>query len=193
MQPMNRYNRVLKLLVLLAVILIGVGLWVTRTPPSEDADWVSNPFGSRSSDTTAHPTPITPPAPAAPSAPAAAAPAPAAPKRAATGADTSTGAAAGPAVRVIRLLTTPESIRVGAMTGACREALRRRGPWKDAAAGKPWPECVDAAGRPMVVQFCSYLLLSSGRWVPSENTRDAARCRAELPEIRRARSSATSR
>jgi hypothetical protein len=182
---MNRLNRVLKLLVLLAVVLIGVGLWITRTPPSEDADWVSNPFGNPTRDT-ATPAPAPPPA---------AAPEPEAvpPTRVPEREDTAAAAARPAPVRVVRMLTTPESVAVGAMTSACRETLQRRGPWKDAAAGKPWPECVDGSGRPMVVQFCSYLLLSSGRWVASDNTRDAPRCRAELPEIRRERGATVSR
>jgi hypothetical protein len=57
-------------------------------------------------------------------------------------------------------------------------------PWKNAATAVPWPECVDGAGRPMVVQFCTYALLSNGEWVPSKNTGDAPRCRAELPLVK---------
>jgi hypothetical protein len=36
----------------------------------------------------------------------------------------------------------------------------------------------------MVVQFCTYALLSTGEWVPSKNTGDAPRCRAELPLVK---------
>lgn len=96
----------------------------------------------------------------------------------------SAAAASAPQVTVVSLLTTPENVTAGAMTPECTRVIGDKGPWKNAATAVPWPECVDGAGRPMVVQFCTYALLSNGEWVPSKNTGDAPRCRAELPLVK---------
>ena len=86
--------------------------------------------------------------------------------------------------QVVEIVTTPVNVAVGAMTPACQDAMRDRGPWRDAADAVPWPACVDAGGRPMVVQFCTYARLSSGEWVHAKNTGGAPRCRAELPLLK---------
>jgi hypothetical protein len=85
---------------------------------------------------------------------------------------------------VAALLTTPESPTVAAMTPACREAIQSKGPWSDPETGRTWPECLDAGGHPMVVQFCTYARLTTGEWVLSENNRSAPRCQAEFPLVR---------
>lgn len=85
---------------------------------------------------------------------------------------------------VVALLTTPDSPTVGAMTAACKGTIQTKGPWSDAQTGRTWPECIDAAGNPMVVQFCTYARLASGEWVLSENNRRAPRCQAEFPLVR---------
>ncbi len=87
-------------------------------------------------------------------------------------------------IDIVEILTTPVDVSVGAMTPACENAMRDRGPWKDPVKAVPWPACVDGAGRPMVVQFCTYARLSSGEWVHARNTGSAPRCRAELPLIK---------
>ena len=92
--------------------------------------------------------------------------------------------APGPVPKVVALLTTPTNPTVAAMTPACRNAIQARGPFRDARAGQTWPECVDGAGNPMVVQFCTYARLASGEWVLSENNRRAPRCQAEFPLVR---------
>jgi hypothetical protein len=86
--------------------------------------------------------------------------------------------------QVVALLTTPTNPTVAAMTPACRSAIQDRGPWRDARAGQTWPECMDSAGHPMVVQFCTYARLASGEWVLSENNRRTPRCQAEFPLVR---------
>lgn len=92
--------------------------------------------------------------------------------------------APGPVPKVVALLTTPTNPTVAAMTPACRNAIQARGPFRDARAGQTWPECMDGAGNPMVVQFCTYARLASGEWVLSENNRRAPRCQAEFPLVR---------
>jgi len=89
-----------------------------------------------------------------------------------------------PVPKVVALLTTPSNPTVAAMTPACRSAIQARGPFRDARAGRTWPECMDGAGNPMVVQFCTYARLASGEWVLSENNRRAPRCQAEFPLVR---------
>lgn len=89
-----------------------------------------------------------------------------------------------PVPKVVALLTTPTNPTVAAMTPACRSAIQARGPFRDARAGQTWPECMDGAGHPMVVQFCTYARLASGEWVLSENNRRAPRCQAEFPLVR---------
>jgi hypothetical protein len=89
-----------------------------------------------------------------------------------------------PGIEVVEIVTTPANVSVGAMTPACTDAMRDKGPWKNAAIAEPWPACVDGSGRPMVVQFCTYARLSSGEWVPARNTGAEPRCRAELPLVR---------
>jgi len=88
------------------------------------------------------------------------------------------------APQVVALLTTPSNPTVAAMTPACRNAMQSRGTWQDPQAERPWPECLDSAGNPMVVQFCTYARLASGEWVLSENNRRAPRCQAEFPLVR---------
>lgn len=94
------------------------------------------------------------------------------------------GSAEPPGVEVIEIVTTPANVSVGAMTPACTDAMRDKGPWRNPAIAEPWPACVDGSGRPMVVQFCTYARLSSGEWVPASNTGAAPRCRAELPLVK---------
>jgi hypothetical protein len=167
----------------LTVVGVAVAMWVTENAEKKrtgrvgdlaPSEFVDNPAASRHSDSvpakvppadsTIHPD-SAPPAGAQP------------------GTAPVTAASAAP-VPVVELLTTPANPTVGAMTDACRNALKARGPWLDARAGKTWPECVDAAGNPMVVQFCTYARLASGEWVLSENNRRAPRCQAEFPLVR---------
>jgi type IV secretory pathway VirB10-like protein len=154
-----------------------------RTDDLTPSEFVENPAASHRADSSASPAPrasvaestlhsepaqpaaVPPPAPAA-------APAPRASHTAAT------------APQVVALLTTPSNPTVAAMTPACRSAMQSRGTWQDPQAERPWPECVDAAGNPMVVQFCTYARLASGEWVLSENNRRAPRCQAEFPLVR---------
>lgn len=89
-----------------------------------------------------------------------------------------------PVPKVVALLTTPTNPTVAAMSPACRSVIQARGPFRDARAGQTWPECMDGAGHPMVVQFCTYARLASGEWVLSENNRRAPRCQAEFPLVR---------
>jgi hypothetical protein len=173
-------------LFVLTVLGVAIAMWITdnaekertgRTGVLAPTEFVDNPSASRHTDslpaqatpteTTSHPDSVT----QAAATPAAAAPVPA------------TAATAAP-VPVVELLTTPANPTVAAMTPACRTALTARGPWRDARAGQTWPECVDAAGNPMVVQFCTYARLASGEWVLSENNRRAPRCQAEFPLVR---------
>jgi hypothetical protein len=84
----------------------------------------------------------------------------------------------------LRQLTTPLQLRVAPVTAPCRTALSKRGPWLDSVTARPWPECVDAAGNPMVVQLCTYVQLTTGEWVLSENSRNVPRCRIELSLVR---------
>jgi len=166
-------------LFVLTVLGVAVAMWVTeraekkRTGRAGDlapSEFVDNPSPLRHTDSL---------------------PAQATPTGTTRRPDSVTQAAAAPAtaataapVRVVELLTTPANPTVAAMTDECRNALKTRGPWLDARAGKPWPECVDAAGHPMVVQFCTYARLASGEWVLSENNRRAPRCQAEFPLVR---------
>jgi hypothetical protein len=173
-------------LFVLTVLGVAVAMWVTdnaekkrtgKTGMLAPTEFVDNPSASRRTDplparaiptdTTSHPDSVTPAA----ATPAAATRATAAPVPAT-------------AATVVELLTTPAHPTVAAMTPACRSALSARGPWRDARAGQTWPECVDAAGNPMVVQFCTYARLASGEWVLSENNRRAPRCQAEFPLVR---------
>jgi hypothetical protein len=173
-------------LFVLTVLGVAIAMWVTekaekertgRTGVLAPTEFVDNPSASRHTDslpaqapptdTTNHPDSVT----QAAATPAAAASVPA------------TAATAAP-VPVVELLTTPTKPTVAAMTPACRAALTARGPWRDARAGQTWPECVDVAGNPMVVQFCTYARLASGEWVLSENNRRAPRCQAEFPLVR---------
>lgn len=100
------------------------------------------------------------------------------------GATPVSASAPGPVPKVVALLTTPTNPTVAAMTPACRNTIQARGPWRDARTGRTWPECMDGAGNPMVVQFCTYARLASGEWVLSENNRRAPRCQAEFPLVR---------
>lgn len=167
MTPRKRLDRLWW--ALLAITLIGFAVAVDLTRRAEDrrTEWVG-PVPS------APKTP--PPPPAAPTTP---------PPAAETAPPESPVAARRPpAPRVVELMTTPASVTVGAMTPACRAAMKQRGPWKDAVRAEPWPECVDPQGHPMVVQFCTYAKLDTGEWIHTENTKNAPRCRAELPLVR---------
>ena len=161
---------------LLALTLVGVtaAYYIAREAEKRQTEWVHGlePTG---------PAPFEPaiPDPRAPRPPADSAPARAAPQLSAA-----PEAPAAPEVTVVSLLTTPENVAAGAMTPACTRTMREKGAWKDATAAEPWPSCVDDAGRPMVVQFCTYALLSTGEWVHARNTGSAPRCRAELPLVK---------
>lgn len=166
---------------LLALTLVGVtaAYYVAREAEKRQTEWVQGlePSGPAPTEP-AIPDPRSPPPATAPAPPPTAeAPAPVArqPARA---------PAKPPAVEVVELVTTPVNVAVGSMTPACTAVMREKGAWKDAAAAQPWPACVDPAGRPMVVQFCTYARLSSGEWVHAKNTGDAPRCRAELPLVK---------
>ncbi len=157
---------------LLAITLVGVtaAYYVAREAEKRQTEWVHGE----------EPTGPTLTEPAIPD-PRGVAPPPVPPPAA----DVAPGPPTPPAaVSVVEILTTPANIAVGAMTPACTSIIREKGPWKDAAGAEPWPACVDAGGRPMVVQFCTYARLSSGAWIHAKNTGDAPRCRAELPLIR---------
>ena len=185
-------------LFVLTVLGVAVAMWVTdnaekkrtgKTGMLAPTEFVDNPSASRRTDplparaiptdTTSHPDSVNPAA----ATPAAASRATAAASRATAAPVPATAATAAPAA-VVELLTTPAHPTVAAMTPACRSALSARGPWRDVRAGQTWPECVDAAGNPMVVQFCTYARLASGEWVLSENNRRAPRCQAEFPLVR---------
>jgi hypothetical protein len=163
---------------LLALTIVGVtaAYYVAREAEKRQTEWVHGLERTGPAPTE----PAIPDPRAAPVAVESAAPPP--PPSTAT----RSSAAAAPATRVtvVSLLTTPEIVTAGAMTPECTRVIDDKGPWKNATAAEPWPECVDRAGRPMVVQFCTYALLSTGEWVPSKNTGDAPRCRAELPLVR---------
>ncbi len=168
MTPRKRLDRLWW--ALLAITLIGFAVAVDLTRRAEDrrTEWVGPLPSARD----------TPPPPRAP------APAPAPPSVAESARAESAVTARRPAPRVVELMTTPASVTVGAMTPACRAVMKKRGPWKDALRAEPWPECVDAQGHPMVVQFCTYARLDTGEWIHTENTKNAPRCRAELPLVR---------
>jgi hypothetical protein len=150
-----------------------------RTGDLIPSEFVENPAASHRTDSSTSPAPrasvaeSTPHSePARPAAVPPPAPAPRASPVAAT------------APQVVALFTTPSNPTVAAMTPACRNAMQSRGTWQDPQAERPWPECLDAAGNPMVVQFCTYARLASGEWVLSENNRRAPRCQAEFPLVR---------
>lgn len=183
-------------LFVLTVLGVATAMWLTaraekkktgRTEELAPSEFVDNPAAARRSDSAAPaaPPPIVtdsanrhdsaPPRDASRPAEPGPRPLPAAPASASAGA---------PVPRVVALLTTPTNPTVAAMTPACRTAIQARGPFRDARAGQTWPECVDGAGHPMVVQFCTYARLASGEWVLSENNRRAPRCQAEFPLVR---------
>jgi hypothetical protein len=158
---------------LVALTLVGVttAYYLAREAEKRQTEWVHGlePSGPR----------LTEPAIAEPAAPPAGALTPANPTL-----RTDSGTQIEPAA-VVELITTPSEVTVGPMTAACTEAMRARGgPWKNAAAAEPWPACVDAEGRPMLIQFCTYARLASGEWVHATNTASAPRCQAELPLLR---------
>jgi hypothetical protein len=173
----------------LVVAGVAVAMWLTanaekkrvgRTAELAPTEFRENPAAFPEPDSSR---PLAAPAPATaaeptihPELPKPAAPTPASPVAARTTARATEAVAA--------LLTTPESPTVAAMTPACREAIQSKGPWSDPGTGRTWPECMDAAGRPMVVQFCTYARLTTGEWVLSENNRSAPRCQAEFPLVR---------
>jgi hypothetical protein len=163
---------------LLGLTLVGVTVayYVAREAEKRQTEWVHGlePSGPAPTEP-AIPDPRGPP-PAAAQAPPPPVPEPPPPAQ--------RGRAEAPAVTVVELVTTPANVAVGSMTPACTDVMREKGPWQDAAAAQPWPACVDGAGRPMVVQFCTYARLSSGEWVHAKNTGAAPRCRAELPLIK---------
>lgn len=92
--------------------------------------------------------------------------------------------ATAPPALAVQQLTTPLELRVAAVTPACRSAIQANGPWLDRRTARPWPECLDDHGNPMVVQLCTYVRLATGEWVLSENSRTVPRCQAELPLVR---------
>lgn len=172
----------------LVVAGVAVAMWLTanaekkrvgRTEELAPTEFRENPAASQVSDSS--PSLATP----APAVAAESAIHPEPPKPAATPASP---VAARPMARttatVAALLTTPESPTVAAMTPACRGAIQAKGPWSDPGTGRTWPECMDAGGHPMVVQFCTYARLTTGEWVLSENNRSAPRCQAEFPLVR---------
>jgi hypothetical protein len=185
-------------LFVLTVLGVAAAMWLTaraerkktgRTEELAPSEFVDNPAAARRTDSAAPAAPppaVTDSANRPDSAPPRdvsrpAEPGPGALPAAATPASASAG---GPIPKVVALLTTPTNPTVAAMTPACRTAIQARGPFRDARAGQTWPECMDAAGHPMVVQFCTYARLASGEWVLSENNRRAPRCQAEFPLVR---------
>ncbi|MGH7628491.1 MAG: hypothetical protein ACREOF_03730 [Gemmatimonadales bacterium] len=158
-------------LVVLTLAGVSVAYYVAREAERRQTEWVHalEPSG---------------PAPTEPAIPDPRAnhPAPAPP--ASTPAPSGRTAAEPRAVEIVEILTTPADVSVGSMTSACEQAMRDEGPWKDPVKAVPWPACIDGAGRPMVVQFCTYARLSSGEWIHTRNTGSAPRCRAELPLIK---------
>jgi hypothetical protein len=173
----------------LMVLGVAVAMWLTaraekkrigRTGDLAPTEFVDNPV-AQEADSHAPVAPATPAPTAAPAIqPEPAKPAVTTTPAAPASAHTTTRAADS----VVALLTTPQAPTVAAMTPACRTAIQSKGPFSDAPTGRPWPECVDAAGNPMVVQFCTYARLASGEWVLSENNRRAPRCQAEFPLVR---------
>jgi hypothetical protein len=156
---------------LVALTLAGVtaAYYVAREAEKRQTEWVHGlePSGPRPTE----------PAIADPRAPPAGAPTAATPPQ--------PESVEPPRTEVVEIVTTPTHATVGSMTRGCSETMRAKGsPWKNAEAAEPWPECVDAAGRPMVIQFCTYARLSSGQWVHAKNTGSAPRCRAELPLVK---------
>jgi hypothetical protein len=164
---------------LLVLTLVGVtaAYYVAREAEKRQTEWV---HGLERTG----PAPTEPAIPDPRAAPAVVESAPAPPAPPPTATRGSAAARSTPQVTVVSLLPTPSNVTAGAMTPACTRMIREKGPWKDAAAAEPWPACVDEGGRPMVVQFCTYALLSNGEWVPVKNTGDAPRCRAELPLVK---------
>jgi hypothetical protein len=165
---------------LLALTLVGVtaAYYVAREAEKRQTEWVhgSEPIGPAPTEPAIPDPRSIPPSVVEPSS-SPSTPTPT-PKPAATKAKED------PPVSVVGLMTTPENVTAGAMTPECTKTMRERGPWKNAATAEPWPACVDGEGRPMVVQFCTYVLLSTGEWVHARNTGDAPRCRAELPLVK---------
>ncbi len=165
---------------LLSLTLVGVtaAYYIAREAEKRQTEWVHGlePSG---------PTPTEPAIPDPRSRPAEPAPTPTPPAAPSVTEPRPTAQPAPqPQPDVVEIVTTPANVAVGAMTPACTAAMRDNGPWKDAAAAEPWPACVDDAGRPMVVQFCTYVRLSSGEWIHATNTSGAPRCRAELPLVK---------
>jgi hypothetical protein len=184
-------------LFVLTVLGVGVAMWLTaraekkqtgRTEELAPSEFVENP-AVRRVDSVAPAAPLPsvadsarhPDSTLSREVPRSAAPGP--PARPAAAPPVS-APAPGPVPKVVALLTTPTNPTVAAMTPACRNAIQAHGPWRDARAGQTWPECMDGAGNPMVVQFCTYARLASGEWVLSENNRRAPRCQAEFPLVR---------
>ncbi len=172
MKPRKRFDRLWWPLAILALVGFGVIFWRTRREAKAAVEWVNNPLANPqpSSQSTARAVPGR---------------ADSADVDSIAPAQTPEAAPRKKAPRAVELLTTPAKVAVATMTQACQSAIKARGPWKDSVTTTPWPECIDAQQRPMVVQFCSYVRLSTGEWVASENTRNAPRCRAELPLVRR--------
>jgi hypothetical protein len=168
MIPRKRFDRLWWALLALTVVGVAAVIRLTREAERRRTEWIG-PVPGRGAEA-APAADTTGASAAAPGGPGV----PAEPLR--------EGAPGG--TRVVQLLTTPERVTVGAMTPACRATIRARGPWRDSVQAKPWPECVDASGNPMVVQFCTYARLSTGEWIHTENTKDAPRCQAELPRLR---------
>jgi hypothetical protein len=175
-------------LFVLTVLGVAAAMWLTanaekkragRTGELAPTEFVENPWTSRRVDSSGSPAPramaVESTMHSESAKPAAAAPPPV---------PAATASAPASAPQVVALFTTPVNPTVAAMTPVCRNAIQSRGPWLDAGAGRTWPECVDGAGHPMVVQFCTYARLASGEWVLSENNRRAPRCQAEFPLVR---------
>jgi len=89
-----------------------------------------------------------------------------------------------PRALAVAQLTTPLELHVAPITSACRTAIEGRGPWLDRRNARPWPECLDEGGNPMVAQLCTYVRLTTGEWVLSDNSRTVPRCQSELPLVR---------
>ncbi|HEX5385148.1 MAG TPA: hypothetical protein VFW66_00460 [Gemmatimonadales bacterium] len=165
-----------------AIAIVAV-LWLSHRAEDQAVEWISNPYGVPETAPPAAPEPTAPAATDTSTVDSSAAVA-ADSSRARRSAERAPAAEARRARPDVTLLTTPAHVSVGAMTPGCQQVLKTRGPWKDAATATPWPECIDREGRPMVVQFCSYIRVAGGDWTPSENTRNAPRCRAELADVR---------
>jgi hypothetical protein len=84
-----------------------------------------------------------------------------------------------------RLEMTPGVVNAALMTTACQTKTAASGAFQDPATAAPWPECVDDAGRPMVVQYCAYYKDATAGWIPVSPPATPSRCQGELLQYQR--------